>query len=147
MLLDLCCVTLTTSWVLVAPLIKTTRAGPASSNIKSAFKYRTWLSEDHMEHCGADLYQRGPPGHVFETYTRKLRPVILDKSRGASARPLQPRALRMVRRLFGALRWPASHAMLPLGCRVSLLHIEVVHRMASSVDGANKALSTSHIQC
>ena len=37
--------------------------------------------------------------------------------------------------------------MLPLGCRVSLLHIEVVHRMASSVDGANKALSTSHIQC
>ena len=93
-----------------------------------------------MEYNGADVYQRGPPSHVFETYTRKLRPVILDKSRGASARPLQPRALRMVRRLFGALQWPASHAMLPLGCRVSLLHIEVVHPMASSVDDANKAL-------
>ena len=36
--------------------------------IKSAFKHRTWLCEDHWEYFGADVYQRGPPGQVEIEY-------------------------------------------------------------------------------
>ena len=63
-------------------------SGSRLPNIKPAFKYRTWLSEDDMQNCGADVYQRGLPGTVeikFETLTRKLKPVTINKSRGTSA--------------------------------------------------------------
>ena len=51
-----------------------------------------------MEYGGADVYQRGLPGMLeikFKTYTRKLKPVNLDMSRGAGARPSEPNELRM----------------------------------------------------
>ena len=52
------------------------------------------------KHCGADEYQRGTPSSVerkFETYTHKLKPPTLDKSRGASTRLLDPKELRLFR--------------------------------------------------
>ena len=111
-LMVLCCSTFKTSWVPVTPLVKKTRA-----NVNSAFKYRTWLSEDHMERCGADVYRRGPPSMVeidFETGTRQLKPVTLDKSRGASIRPLEANSLCMFRGLWGA----SSRARVGLQCVV-----------------------------
>ena len=75
-----------------------------------------------MEFCGADVYQRGPPSQVeitFETFTLKL-----DKSRGAGARPLQPKELHMFRGLLCV-----SHAMPALGCAVSLLQGEIANPM------------------
>ena len=91
--------------------------------IKAAFKYRTWLSDDHMTYCGGGVVQKGPPGTVelkFEAYAKKLKPVTLDKPRGGGERPLDAKELRMFRGLLGALQWPASQAYPGLSYSVSL---------------------------
>ena len=46
-------------------------------NIEAAFNFRTWLREDHLHYCGADACSAE---RTFDTYTRKLKPMTLDKN-------------------------------------------------------------------
>ena len=110
------------------------------ARLKEAFNFREWHDTESMEYCGANLHHNDDGWKLsHENYYKKLKPITVDKNRGA-ADPLNAKDTTQLRGLLGSLQWPAVQSSPHLQASASLLAGQVSTGNVETLNEANRLL-------
>ena len=110
------------------------------ARLKEAFNFREWHDTESMEYCGANLHHNDDGWKLsHENYYKKLKPITVDKNRGA-ADPLNSKDTTQLRGLLGSLQWPAVQSSPHLQASASLLAGQVSTGNVETLNEANRLL-------
>ena len=110
------------------------------------FRFGSWDfgRNSQILFCGTALEQSIGCDSVtlsLKDYVLKVKPITLDKSRKTmSDAPLEPKEVKMLRALIGALAWPAGQCLPQLSASISLLQASSSNPTVNDIVQANKLL-------